>query len=77
MANRTSITVGTFFYDLFLYTGAESILNKPYVLSLPFVIFDRSFTHALLFRSNKRVRELGERAKNAERQPVPAGPEMV
>ncbi|KAI1794876.1 aquaporin [Ganoderma leucocontextum] len=47
--------VGTFSYDLFFYTGGESILNKP----------------------NKRALELGERAKNAERRPVPAGPEMV
>ena len=24
---------GTFFYDLFFFTGSESLLNRPYVLT--------------------------------------------
>ncbi|THH31170.1 hypothetical protein EUX98_g3006 [Antrodiella citrinella] len=44
--------VGTFFYDAFLYLGAESILNKP----------------------NAAAKAHHLRARNAERQKVPAGP---
>ena len=35
MANITSIIVGVFFYDLFFYSGSDSILSKRYVMPLP------------------------------------------
>ena len=31
MANYPSITVGTFLYDLFFYSGVDSILSELYV----------------------------------------------
>ena len=31
MANYPSMIVGTFLYDLFFYSGSDSILSEPYV----------------------------------------------
>ncbi len=81
MANHTSITVGTFVYDLLFYTGEDSILGKPYVMPhAPLVVLYRSVTHALLFFSSARKcasAKLDEKAENAEQQHGRAGCEVV
>ena len=48
MANHSSKTVGTFAYDLLFYTGAESLLNRPYGLLLS--LFVVQCPYALFFQ---------------------------
>lgn len=77
MANITSIIVGVFFYDLFFYSGSDSILSKRYVMPLP---PQSSSIVALLMRSSFLSSDKFASEKlpeNGETQHLSAGHGMV